>query len=129
MHQVRVHQMFLNAHGWPVVAPFRYAGETAGKVTRDDVIGEYQYVNHGKAMSAAVTRSERIRLQKNGTITGAVRGTWEQSGPNQATLIVNGSRYDGVFVRQREPESARSVMTFTALSKQGVAIWGARLSQ
>jgi len=25
MHQVRVHQMFINEDGWPVIAPHRYA--------------------------------------------------------------------------------------------------------
>lgn len=25
-HEVRVHQMFINADGWPVVAPYEYSG-------------------------------------------------------------------------------------------------------
>ena len=127
MHQIRVHQVFLNQDGWPVVAPHRYAGETAGKVTPEEAVGEYEYVNHGKAIAAAINRSRRIRLQKDGTITGGVSGTWRRTGPNRATLIVDGSRYGGVFVRQREPGSARYVMTFTALSRKGVAIWGSKV--
>lgn len=127
MHQIRVHQMFMNKDGWPVIAPYRYAGETAGKVKREEVIGQYKYVNHGKAISATINKSEYIRLQKDGTITGAVSGTWQRTDHDRATLTMNGSRYDGVFVRQWEPEAASYVMTFTALSKQGVAIWGSRV--
>jgi arabinan endo-1,5-alpha-L-arabinosidase len=127
MHQIRVHQMFMNQDGWPVVAPYRYAGETADKVKREEVVGEYKYVNHGKAISAAINKSQYIRLQQNGTITGAVSGTWQRTAHNRATLNVNGAQYDGVFVRQWEPESASYVMTFTALSKQGVAIWGSQI--
>ena len=33
-HEVRVHQMFINQDEWPVVAPYRYAGETISKLKR-----------------------------------------------------------------------------------------------
>jgi hypothetical protein len=56
-----------------------------------------------------------------------VRGTWEHNG-HRAVLTVGGARYEGVFLRQWNPESASYVMTFSALSEQGVAIWGSRLA-
>ena len=127
MHEIRVHQMYMNRDGWPVVAPYRYAGETAGTVKQDEVIGAYTYVNHGKAISAAITRSQPIRLAEDGTISGVVSGTWERTGNNVATLVVDGTRYGGVFTRQWEPESASYVMTFSALSTQGVALWGSKI--
>ncbi len=127
MHEIRVHQMYMNRDGWPVVAPYRYAGETAGTVKQDEVIGAYTYVNHGKAISAAITRSQPIRLAEDGTISGVVSGTWERIGNNVATLVVDGTRYGGVFTRQWAPESASYVMTFSALSTQGVALWGSKI--
>jgi arabinan endo-1,5-alpha-L-arabinosidase len=127
MHEIRVHQMYMNRDGWPVVAPYRYAGETAGTVKQDEVIGAYTYVNHGKAISAAITRSQPIRLAEDGTISGVVSGTWERTGNNVAALVVDGTRYGGVFTRQWEPESASYVMTFSALSTQGVALWGSKI--
>jgi arabinan endo-1,5-alpha-L-arabinosidase len=129
MHEIRVHQMYMNQEGWPVVAPFRYAGETAGKVNREEVIGGYTYVDHGKAISTAINRSRSIQLQEDGTISGAISGTWEHTGDNAAAIVVDGTRYDGVFTRQWEPESASYVMTFSALSKQGVTIWGSRIAE
>jgi arabinan endo-1,5-alpha-L-arabinosidase len=128
-HQIRVHQMFMNQQGWPVVAPYRYAGETAGKVKREEVVGEYKYINHGKAISAEINRSDYIRLHQDGTITGAVSGTWERNGHNRAVIVVDGNRYDGVFTRLWEPESASWAMTFSALSQQGVAIWGRQIPE
>jgi arabinan endo-1,5-alpha-L-arabinosidase len=119
--------MYMNQGGWPVVAPYRYAGETAGKVKQEEVIGTYKYVNHGKAISAAINKSQSIQLQKDGTITGAISGTWERTGDNVATIVVDGTRYDGVFTHQWEPLSASYVMTFSALSTQGVAIWGSKI--
>jgi arabinan endo-1,5-alpha-L-arabinosidase len=98
MHQIRVHQMLMNQERWPVVAPYRYAGETADKLKRADVIGEYKYINHGKAISAAINTSQYIRIQQDGTITGAANGTWERAGHNGVVISVNGKQYSGVFV-------------------------------
>ena len=35
MHTVRVHQMYMNEEGWPVVSPVRYAGETAQAIAAE----------------------------------------------------------------------------------------------
>ena len=40
---------------------------------------------------------------------------------------MDGKQYNGLFVRQWEPESQTYAMTFSALSKQGVAIWGRKM--
>jgi arabinan endo-1,5-alpha-L-arabinosidase len=48
--------------------------------------------------------------------------------PNQAEITVNGAVYDGVFVRLWDPVSQRYVMTFTAMSREGVSVWGSRLA-
>ncbi|MBT2727340.1 family 43 glycosylhydrolase [Bacillus sp. ISL-75] len=127
-HEVRVHQMFMNKDGWPVVAPYRYAGETLDKVNRQDLIGEYKFINQGKEYSAAIHKSVFIRLNKDNTITGDVTGTWEKDSQNQVILVIDGITYNGVFVRQWDPTSERYVMTFTALSNEGVSIWGSKLT-
>ncbi|CAM4397870.1 family 43 glycosylhydrolase [Paenibacillus alkaliterrae] len=127
-HEIRVHQMFMNSEGWPVVAPYRYAGETIDKVYREDVVGDYQFVNHAKDISAAIKKSQFITLNKNSKISGDVSGTWKRTAHNKAELTVDGVVYDGVFLRQWDPTSASYVMTFTALSKQGVAIWGSKMA-
>lgn len=124
-HEIRVHQLFMNQDGWPVVAPYRYAGETAGPI-RGGVVGQYKYVNHGKAISANITRSQEIRFEQSGRITGAVSGIWERVDDTRVTITVDGNQYKGVFVRQWDPESQDYTMTFSALSQQGVAIWGSK---
>lgn len=127
-HEIRVHQMYTNARGWPVVAPHRYAGESLRKVKRKDIVGTYAYLNHGKAISADITRSSDIRLRANGKITGAVRGTWRRTGRNEARLTIDGRRYATVFSRQWEPTSGSWVVTFSGLSRKGVAVWGSQRS-
>lgn len=126
MHELRVHQMFMNKDGWPVVAPYRYAGEKLGKVKAEDINGDYKLINHGHDNSAAIVNSLSIRLNSNHTISGDVSGSWKKTNHNTAEITVDGAAYTGVFVRAWDPTSASYVMTFTAQSKEGVAIWGSR---
>lgn len=127
MHEVRVHQMFMNKDSWPVAAPYRYTGETLGKVNLTNLVGEYKFINHGKDNSATIRNSVFIRLNQDLTLSGDVNGSWKKTGHNQAEITVDGVTYDGVFVRLWDPTSKRYVMTFTAMSGEGVSIWGSKL--
>ncbi|CAM4482262.1 LamG-like jellyroll fold domain-containing protein [Paenibacillus tarimensis] len=126
MHELRVHEIFMTEDGWPVVAPYRYTGETALKVNKQDLEGDYKFINHGNANSAEIIYSDYIRLNKNNTVTGTVQGTWKKTGHYQAELTLDGVTYNGVFVRGWDPTSKQYVMTFAAVSKDGVSIWGSR---
>lgn len=125
-HELRIHQMFFNEEGWPVVAPYRYGGETLEKVDRKDLAGDYQYINHDLDITNDLHKDVQITLHKNNKITGAVDGTWKKTGHNQAELNIDGETYKGVFVRQYDPVSERHIMTFTASSKNGKSIWGSK---
>jgi arabinan endo-1,5-alpha-L-arabinosidase len=127
-HEIRVHQMFMNADGWPVVAPYRNTNETLASVRREFVVGDYMLVNHGKDISAAIKKSQSITLNSNGTVSGAVAGTWALVGSNQVTINLPGaSTYKGVFLSQWDETSKSYVMTFSALAREGIAIFGSRL--
>lgn len=127
-HQVRVHQMFINENGWPVIMPHRYAGETIGRYSQEEVSGDYAYINHGTDISATVKNSVRISLNKDGTITGSVNGKWQLNGDNGIRLTVNGANYSGVVARQWDNGLRKFVMTFSALTANGnVAVWGSHL--
>lgn len=128
-HEVRVHQMLMNADGWPVVAPYRYAKESARAVHRPFVMGDYLLVNHGKDMSAAVKKSQSVTLAPNGAVTGAVTGSWSLVGSNGVELRLAGSPspYKGVFLTQWNETSKSYVMTLSALSREGAAVFGSRL--
>lgn len=66
------------------------------------------------------------QLNKNNTISGGVNGSWKATGHNRAELTIDGETYEGVFLRQYDPASERTEMTFTAMSEDGVAIWGSQ---
>ncbi|MCR2823071.1 family 43 glycosylhydrolase [Lederbergia panacisoli] len=122
-HEVRVHQLFMNKDGWPVAAPYRYTGETLEKVNREDIVGDYQFINHGKDISKTLKKAITITLNGDGTISGA-NGSWELSDDNRATITIDDKSYNGVFLRQWNSVVDKVGMTFTALSGEGVSIWG-----
>ncbi|RAR42891.1 family 43 glycosylhydrolase [Paenibacillus sp. MDMC362] len=128
-HEIRVHELYMNQDGWPVSAPYRYAGEEAEeskKITPNDAAGGYKLIQHGKDISSVIKESKPVELHKNGKVTGGASGTWKISGKRDVLLTLDGKSYKGVLTLQWDPEAKRQAMTFTALSADGTAVWGAR---
>lgn len=127
-HQVRVHQMFFNEDGWPVITPYRYTGETAEPVTEDDVAGTYKYIDHGRDINTEMIQSQEIVLTSGGKITGAVEGTWSLQGEYDLLLTIEDKEYRGVLLKQWDEDGKKYVMTFSVLCAQnGVSLWGSGL--
>ncbi len=128
-HEVRVHQMFFNADGWPVIAPYRYVGETAGAVSADDIAGSYKLIDHGRDISAEMHESVSIKLSKDGKVSGDAEGTWSLTGDDQAELVLDGKTYTGIFLVQWDEDGQKNVMTFAALDDEtGISVWGSGLN-
>ena len=132
-HEVRVRQMFFNADGWPVLAPYRYAGETAGPVSAEEIPGTYKLIQHGRDLNAEAHLSVNITLSKDGKISCAedadLSGTWTLTGDNQAELVIGSRTYTGLFLVQWDEDGKKNVMTFTALDDEtGMCVWGSGLN-
>lgn len=125
-HEIRVHPFLLNEEGWPVVSPFRFAGETLRKADEDAVAGDYELVNHGQDISAELKESAAIRLERGGTVSGAASGDWALTGEAGLRLTVDGVAYKGYWLRSWDAAAGAWTETFTVLSEEGVALWGAR---
>jgi arabinan endo-1,5-alpha-L-arabinosidase len=132
-HEVRVHEMYMNANAWPVVAPHRYApldsveGKSASKaIAADEVAGNYQLINHGKEITASIKSAEDIQLHEDGTISGAAIGEWTYGDDNHITITLDEGVFEGRTARLWDPAQKEFVVTFSGLSDKGVAIWGSR---
>ena len=132
-HEVRVHEMFINDDGWPVIAPLRYVPLSknptalAAEVTAADAQGTYQFVNHGKDISATIKQAQSVKLNADGSVTGDATGTWKHDGSNNVTLTLGSTgTFKGVLSRQYNGNLKAFVVTFTAVSADGVALWGIR---
>lgn len=135
-HEVRTHEFFFNADGWPVVSPLRYAEKMDANdparsrsaleaVAAHEVAGTYQLINHGKDISATIKPSSNIQLASGGVVTGAQAGSWTFDENTRATtLMLGGVNYRGVVSRQWNQVRNRFEVTFSALSADGTAVWG-----
>lgn len=128
-HEIRVHEMYMNSQGWPVVAPYRYAADTQEQKIFDpkDIIGDYKFINHGKDITADIKESTSITLKKKGKISGDVRGTWKSTSDVGVQIIIDDVTYDGIFSRQWDSAASKDVLTFSAVSQTGVSIWGSQV--
>ncbi|WP_143872593.1 RICIN domain-containing protein [Catenovulum sediminis] len=127
-HSVRVHEMFINAEGWPVIAPQRYVALNGeNKVDFYDMLGSYKFVNHQKDINTTAKQSVNIQLNADGTVSGAVSGSWWLQSDNtfQITLDNLGS-FNGVASWQWNDATDQLVTTFTAISASGVSVWGTK---
>lgn len=133
-HEVRVHQQFMNEDCWPVTAVYEYRGETPEHYETSELVGTYEFVNHGKRTAGLMLLTKSLTLHEDGTISGAADGTWAASdsgkGYDYVTLTMdNGSVYKGIFFRQhKENEEEEAVMTFTAIGSDNISIWGSMIT-
>lgn len=130
-HSVRVHQMFMNEQGWPVVAPFRYGGEILCDFNgEEDVVGDYKFIDHGNAISADIVNSRVISLCADGSITGDVSGNWESVDRKSLRIRLNGKEYSGFFIQQTDMNTGRQTMAFSVTGdKSNNCLWGSRVNR
>ncbi len=131
-HQVRVHAMNFNEAGWPVVMPYEYSGEewSENGFEPASLTGTYEFINHGSGTDGKITTASKIALNADGSISGAVTGTWHESDDSAAAdFTVGNVTYHGFFNPQYDETGKGSrVMTFTAVGNNNQTIWGAGTS-
>ena len=125
-HSVRVHQFYFNEAGWPVVTPYRYAGEKIAPVAPADMTGKYKVINHQSDINAKPHRSVSVTLNADGTLSGSGAGTWQSLHDNRVVITLDGVAYNGVFVKAFDNQQKAWTITFTAMSEDGIALWGSR---
>ena len=130
-HEVRVHSLYFNEDGWPVVAPYEYAGDEVSATGYDDndIVGDYEFINHGTSTDGKIINYSSIKLNADGTISGAVTGKWAQSQDSAAVEItIGGQSYSGYFLAAKD-ENGKKVMSFTAVGRNNQTIWGVQTKE
>lgn len=130
-HAIRVHELMATADGWLVASPHRYALiEGDNVVDSEDVVGDYQFINHGKDINREARQSQAMTLHDDGTITGEVTGTYQldPEALNRIVLQLDGlGSYEGQLRWQWDERIAELVPAFSAVSGSGESVWGTRL--
>jgi len=137
-HELRLHQQFMNEEQWPVTAVYEYRGEKINHYADSEVIGSYEFINHGSDSSGNMLTTQMIDLNEDGTVSGDVTGTWTKSnavdasgndmGYDYITLYIGNVTYKGAFFFQtNEAEQAERVMTFSAIGNDNTSVWGSMM--
>lgn len=123
-HEVRVHQLFLKI----MAAPFEFDGETItnndiatkASIADTEIAGDYQFLRHEYGQNTEAKAYEtpvNIRLNADGTISGAENGTWERTaGTDYIALTIDDVVYRGVLVRQTIDYTNIPAIAIAALS-------------
>ncbi|MBR1441559.1 MAG: glycoside hydrolase family 43 protein [Lachnospiraceae bacterium] len=134
-HHVEVHQLFLNEDGWLVAAPYRTDGESikTDGYEASAVAGDYEVITHTLNVNYSkleVNRPQSITLNGDGSITGAMEGSWSLVSETPYIHITLGEEeYHGVTVMMEEEGSDINTMTFTALGEETqITIWGSKVT-
>ena len=125
-HEVRVHSMYFNEKGWPVVAPYEYAGDVISGTGYDeaDIAGDYEFIGHGTSTDGKIINYSSIKLNSDGSISGSVTGKWSQAKDSSAAEVIIGNQaYYGFFLAAKD-ENGKKVMSFTAVGSNNQTVWG-----
>lgn len=133
-HAIRVHELFINADGWPLASPHRYAPiEGDNIVDAGDLVGDYKFIDHGKEINRSVKETLYISLGEDGSVSGEVSGHYtlfaEDPKRIDLTLDIDGEEksYRGVKQWQWNSAADKLVPVFTALNDRGESVWGSRM--
>ena len=128
-HSIRVHQMYMNEDGWPVVSPVCYGGETAQAIPVEKRNGLYKVLFHERDINRKEHKSQLATLQADGTIIGDVSGTWSCGDGVNITLTLADKTYHGVLHTAWDTNAGAWVTMFSALDQEGAALWGIRTGE
>lgn len=124
MHHLETRRLYFNKDGWPVLEPLRYAGENDGTATAEQVAGTFDVLVHSTGVSATIVPSVECTFNADGTISGALTGTWSMESDYFVTIELGGISYSGVVCAgwRTAPEN-KGAYCFTATSSDGNALW------
>lgn len=118
---MNVRGMSFNKFGWPVIYPNRYYGEELEDIL--NIEGSYAIIEHFSDSNDKAHKSKRVELL-DGKITGALTGSYQIYDDYKIEIIIDGSLYDGVILKQYDWEREREVIAFTIMNEEGKCIWG-----
>ena len=97
-HFLYLGQYAFNSDGWLVMNANRYAGEALCAITAEELLrytgGKFEAVLFSQGTKTV--RGKRVTLHPDGTLSGALCGSWKMYGKNYVSLTVDKEEYLGV---------------------------------
>ena len=133
---MHVRQLFWTEDGWPLVSPQRYAAEREAAVTEEEIAGQWEIIRFDyevvpgyaeEQVDPGYSIAELVRLESDGSVSGAIAGSWSYN-PPWLTLTADGTSWSLRVERGRDWENGvAETVLFTGLQENGYAVWGKKI--
>ncbi len=127
-HNVEVHTLVVNEDGWYLAAPFQKTqyDKIITNASVSDLAGSYGVILHEPVNYAnlALNTEKELKLNADGTVSGAYTGTWTLSGQYLTLTLSNGSTYKCTVMEQQMEDIDIVTYTFTGMNANEFCIWG-----
>ena len=125
---LNVRKILWSEDGWPMISPERYAGETEEKIEKDAIVGNWQLILQDKNVNEIIP-SLQYEFKGNNKIKSEKQsGKWKLTGDNNIVIEMSNNgeetKYNGKVIPSWDFENEKSTLVFTAIDKNGVALWG-----
>ncbi len=116
---------------WPIALPERYAGIDDSAVTEDELVGEWEHINLVYSYGNQ-DASESLTLAEDGTMSGALNGTWSFNADKQWLTLTpsSGTAVIVVVAREADWEASPRVATIVYAGTEqslNATYWGKKV--
>ncbi len=116
---------------WPIALPERYAGIDDSAVTQDELVGNWEHINLVYSYGNQ-DASESLTLAEDGTMSGALSGTWSFDADKQWLTLspTNGTAVIVVVAREADWEASPRVATIVYAGTEktlNATYWGKKV--
>ena len=135
-HVLKAHQLLVNTDGWLVTSPFEAVSTdaVATGLSAEEIAGTYGAINmtNNNGTYSNVCREAAVMFSADGSVSGAVSGTWAYTSETGAvTLTIGDVSYNGYLMYQNLEGTNIRTLVFTAVSTEGSSVsqytyWGYR---
>ena len=111
-----------------MISPERYTGEAEQKIEKDAIVGNWQLILQDKNVNEIIP-SLQYEFKGNNKIKSEKQsGKWKLTGDNNIVIEMSNNgeetKYNGKVIPSWDFENEKSTLVFTAIDKNGVALWG-----
>lgn len=113
---MQVRKMVFNEDGWPVVSPFRYAGEVNNTYTSEKIAGQYQFIFQGKDTSSIAKTAVLVNLEKDGHVSSdEFSGQYSVAKDGKMTMYIGDIVYKGFIQATWDNDANQKTLAISLL--------------
>lgn len=120
-HEVRTHEIYMSASGWPVVAPIRYSGANFTEMNTD-ISGQYQFIRNEMVIMGDISISTLLTIENGVANFNGEQAPITQDG-NFVSFKLGNVNYEGVSLKQWDVRQQKMVKTITVQGDDNTSIW------